>query len=563
METVKIINLSFHLWGIILSMAVIMCLLGAKKLRTKEDKLYFLLLLCNMLAMAFDAASLLLQGDTGRVAWFTVRIANYLQFAIGNLLPFILILYLVGYIEEIANIKISERYKDAGAIVLIISEIYLTGNLLYPYLYDVDQQNVFVPTAIYPIMYIPRLVMLIISTALLIKHWKNIKRNAAISFLVYSFIPFVSVLLTLAFYGIAFGYIGATVALIGICLYLEFERGQKVIIQSVTGKVEQLHDYEKLVNEGMKISMKAEDPNENINAILKYLGEMLDGDRVYIFEKNDENGDDNTYEWCAEGIEPQIDSLQNVSYEVCAPWYEIFQENQVVTINSLESIKDAHPLIYEALQPQNVDTLLTFPLWNNNRMIGFFGIDNPPKDILSMPTDILEIIANFIVALFKKRDLIRELRTLSYTDAATGAQNRLAMYKYFETLRRKRNIGVMFCDITGLKETNDTRGHGAGDELLQDTYTSLIKGFDRSNIFRVGGDEFVVLCSELTENEFAEKVSIVRKAFVESDVNVAIGTEWRDWVAETVKQTIAFAEKQMYSEKSAWYIQKGKDRRGL
>lgn len=192
-------------------------------------------------------------------------------------------------------------------------------------------------------------------------------------------------------------------------------------------------------------------------------------------------------------------------------------------------------------------------------MIGFLGIDNSQEDAPKITPDIFEIIANFMVALFKKRDLIRELQRLSYTDPATGARNRLAMYDYFNTLRNKKNIGVVFCDITGLKETNDTRGHSAGDDLIKNTYLAIKKGFDYSNIFRIGGDEFVVLCDGISESDLLERVKTVKDALRENEVVAAIGSQWRPWTAETVKGTIIKAEENMYANKNAWYKENGKE----
>lgn len=123
----------------------------------------------------------------------------------------------------------------------------------------------------------------------------------------------------------------------------------------------------------------------------------------------------------------------------------------------------------------------------------------------------------------------------------------------------KKNIGVVFCDITGLKETNDTRGHSAGDDLIKNTYLAIKKGFDYSNIFRIGGDEFVVLCDGISESDLLERVKTVKDALRENEAVAAIGSQWRPWTAETVKGTIIKAEENMYANKNAWYKENGKE----
>ncbi|MGM9632246.1 MAG: diguanylate cyclase [Eubacteriales bacterium] len=558
MDTVRIVNLSFQIWGSSLTMLIMIYLIAAKKTRTKGDRLYFSMLACNMGAMLMDAVALYFRGKMGDVAWFGVRSSNYLQFFAGNLLPFLFLNYIIEYIEESVKVKISKKYTELGTVLLAVSQILITLNLIFPFLYEIDEHNIYSRLPLNATMYVPIYASLLLSMILIFKYWNKIKRNAAITFLIYSIIPAVSVVIGIFFYGITFSYIGTTCALTILFFHLQLEREQNIIVQDATDKVEQLIDYEKLVNEAIRTSMEAEDPNENINDMLRFLGNMLEGDRVYIYERDDTGRGVNTYEWCADGVTPFIDKKHNLSPDICSQWSKRLKEEQLVLINSTEDVKDK-PFLYDALVSRGINSLAIFPLWNNHRMIGFLGIDNSQEDAPKITPDIFEIIANFMVALFKKRDLIRELQRLSYTDPATGARNRLAMYDYFDTLRNKKNIGVVFCDITGLKETNDTRGHSAGDDLIKNTYLAIQKGFDCSNIFRIGGDEFVVLCDGISESDLLERVETVKAALMENEVIAAIGSQWRPWAAETVKATIIKAEENMYTEKNAWYKENGKE----
>lgn len=63
METTRIINLSFQLWGSLLTLIIIFCLLGAKKFKEKGEKLYLAMLACNMVCMLMDAAALYFRGQ--------------------------------------------------------------------------------------------------------------------------------------------------------------------------------------------------------------------------------------------------------------------------------------------------------------------------------------------------------------------------------------------------------------------------------------------------------------------------------------------------------------------
>ena len=60
----------------------------------------------------------------------------------------------------------------------------------------------------------------------------------------------------------------------------------------------------------------------------------------YVFEQNQNGGDDNTYEWCASGVHPEKENLQNLPPEVCAKWYRCFEEGKDIMIQDLEEIKE-------------------------------------------------------------------------------------------------------------------------------------------------------------------------------------------------------------------------------
>ena len=82
---------------------------------------------------------------------------------------------------------------------------------------------------------------------------------------------------------------------------------------------------------------------------------------------------------------------------------------------------------------------------------------------------------------------------------------------YFEEEVKKfdgeevKNIGVVICDVDGLKFANDTLGHLAGDEILKNAADILNKHFPSESIIaRIGGDEFAVLLKN-TDNKYIEK----------------------------------------------------------
>lgn len=63
------------------------------------------------------------------------------------------------------------------------------------------------------------------------------------------------------------------------------------------------------ISEGLRIALQTATPEQSIEVILEYLGNSLNGERTYIFERNERGRDDNTYEWVAEGISREKENL--------------------------------------------------------------------------------------------------------------------------------------------------------------------------------------------------------------------------------------------------------------
>ncbi len=178
--------------------------------------------------------------------------------------------------------------------------------------------------------------------------------------------------------------------------------------------MQSVQNLETVINEGLRVALQEEIPDRTLEVLLEHLGKALNGERTYIFEQNASGGDDNTYEWVADGVEPEKENLQNVPPEVCACWYQNFRIGRHIVIERLEDIRESDPLQYENLKRQNVHSLVVVPLYNGEKIIGFYGVDNPPVKSLEYASNMLQTAAYFIVSSLKQRNLVRELQKRSY-----------------------------------------------------------------------------------------------------------------------------------------------------
>ena len=217
-----------------------------------------------------------------------------------------------------------------------------------------------------------------------------------------------------------------------------------------------VQNLEAIINEGLRVALMEETPDQSLQVLLKYLGKALNGERTYIFEQNKTGGDDNTYEWVADGVEPEKDNLQNVPGEVCAGWYQNFSVGRHIVIEDLEEIRETDPLPYENLKRQGVHSLVVVPLYDGKNLIGFYGVDNPPVKSLEYATNMLQTAAYFIVSSLKRRNLVRELQKRSYKVLHALSVDYLGIYEvnldtgecetYRDTERKGMDWAVHFKD---------------------------------------------------------------------------------------------------------------------
>lgn len=111
-----------------------------------------------------------------------------------------------------------------------------------------------------------------------------------------------------------------------------------------------------------------------INEMLTYIGQQLGVSRIYIFENNEDNTTcSNTFEWCGDGITPEINNLQNISYITDIPgWPDVFNEQGIFYCTDIASLA---PQFRAILEPQGIRSMLQCTILDNGYFRGYVGFD--------------------------------------------------------------------------------------------------------------------------------------------------------------------------------------------
>ncbi len=314
-----------------------------------------------------------------------------------------------------------------------------------------------------------------------------------------------------------------------------------------------IDDMSVLINECMRMSLQKTDPEQGIHQMIEYLGMTLLGQRVYIFELSEANEWNNTYEWCAKNVTAEIDNLQHIPYETTEIWNNEFVQDHFIMIPEIEDIRDSDPDVYEYLKPQNIHSIIVGPLYQDNHISGFYGIDNPPREKIEEVASMLKTIGHVIDSMIEKRNLVRRLEELSYHDQLSNMGNRFALEKYLYTVDHQKSVGVVYCDVTGLKHVNDTMGHAAGDKLLLLACACMKEAFAGYELFRIGGDELLAIGSDISEESFKHNCAKLKTLMIENELHLAMGSVWEPVIDVDPKELIEKADALMYTDKRAYY----------
>ena len=149
------------------------------------------------------------------------------------------------------------------------------------------------------------------------------------------------------------------------------------------------------------INADLKDINYLINKSLGKIGRFVGADRSYIFSYDfNLNTCNNTFEWCEENIEPEIDNLQNIPIEYIPFWVESHRKGTPLYIKNVQDLPfDGEHGLRAILEPQGIKSLITLPMINKEDLQGFVGFDavNQYYDFSENEKNILLVFASMLV----------------------------------------------------------------------------------------------------------------------------------------------------------------------
>ncbi len=264
------------------------------------------------------------------------------------------------------------------------------------------------------------------------------------------------------------------------------------------------------------VTMNRTNFDEKINQLLKRSGNFTRTDRVYIGRfSRDGKKLFFTHEWVKEGITPLIGEAENNGVTTLAWSTGQLLKNDIVYIPSTNQLPVAAEEERKWLKKQKVRSQILVPIQSNHSIIGLIGFDEMrgSKALRVIDQDWLRVLANLLADAIAKVETEHDMNYLAYYDPLTGIPNRALFYRRLEQaidLAREtgKNLGVIFIDLDGFKEVNDTLGHDWGDQLLSRIGKRLTDCLGEADLVgRFGGDEFLIMVPQISHHLELEKMA--------------------------------------------------------
>ncbi len=259
--------------------------------------------------------------------------------------------------------------------------------------------------------------------------------------------------------------------------------------------------------------------------------------------------------------------MECTPFECALRWEKILDMSDCLILDDLKVVEERDPIWYKSLCAHNIRNIVLYEVRFKQTLVGFIWAANADLTRMMQIKKTLEICAFLLAAVIQNHQLISRLEEKSSVDGLTQVNNRNAMNERVDSytsgaVRMPDAMGVAFADLNGLKSVNDDEGHDAGDRLLRRAASLLKIAFGDYEIYRAGGDEFVVLCPDVTEVALEAMTAQLRAlADNTSDVSFAVGTVFCSGEYD-VRNAMQMADERMYRDKEEYYrLHPEKDRR--
>ena len=293
--------------------------------------------------------------------------------------------------------------------------------------------------------------------------------------------------------------------------------------------------------------------------VVEDIGAICGSDHCCVLLTDDEKHECTTFaEFLREGsgLYPMSRYIQGF-YEIAQTWPDTLAGSTCIIIkdeHDMEKLQEQNPIWKASLEQAGIKTVVLYPLRHGGELLGYMWALNFNVENVLKIKETLELTTFFLASEISNYLLLDKLKVLSTIDTLTSVRNRNEMNNRVDRIVAGNEPvpqGVLFADLNGLKRVNDEQGHAAGDKMLCAAASILQSVFQDGVVYRAGGDEFMILVNEISEDEVQDRVARVHFLSGKTEnVRFSIGVCYGK---KDIRKAMRLADERMYAFKNGYY----------
>lgn len=348
---------------------------------------------------------------------------------------------------------------------------------------------------------------------------------------------------------------------------------EKVELLTITNKVnEQFNEdsiayythFQMLLDINSRLNSQIGDDEKNVRLALTSLTGYLDADKAIILQKDEKGEYHLVYDMFhyEPSFKKDIDTFIH-NYNLAKSLPSLVETVEKDTIIDLPDIR---ALIPEA-EPLGIDHVTFAPIKIKQQVDNILIIINQRKN-----ANIIRFCTPFFADAIDRINKNYLINLMAITDNFTGLYDRDYYNGVCASLRDEKlsSLGVVEIDLNRLKSVNDTLGHEAGDIYIKTIASIVHECFESDDVFRIGGDEFSIICKNRTKEYIEDCITRVNEELANlvikcpkgdiTDPQISVGMAFSDDVINIHDLTV-LADEEMYKDKERYYRENNIERR--
>ncbi|MFI3115891.1 MAG: bifunctional diguanylate cyclase/phosphodiesterase [Clostridia bacterium] len=298
-----------------------------------------------------------------------------------------------------------------------------------------------------------------------------------------------------------------------------------------------------------------ENPAYTYKSFLEILGKFYSCSQSYLYKIDADTREVKySFSWNDIYALKTSEILSNpIIIDVVFKWVKAKKLTGVIQID----FNGATPTELNFLQKYDIENMIISPIFGeHDEIVGVYIGINSINANKYIDTKIMKVITNYTEQAFKKAIILSELMHKTDKDSLTNLYSRRKYAQDLEALissNHNKDMGVIFANLNGLRQTNENLGYSHGDQFIQKASKILSDNIDEK-IYRTSGDEFVIFFEEISEEDFLENVDKLHKIIANGNENLfAIGHAYRKGNNIDILKLVSEADNVMYINKQEYY----------